>query len=93
MIVTQTHPRSKRERVTALSSKGVAVIEAAQKLFEQSAEPLLKCLSSRQQKGLLELLSGVHQQTCLPGNLSACNHQLDHWEQQPDNDSYILAIS
>jgi DNA-binding MarR family transcriptional regulator len=93
LIITQVHPRSKRERVTNPTPRGSTVIDAAKDLFEQAALPLLKGLSQKQQKVLMELLNNVHQQACLPDSIRACDHQLDLWGQKVDHAPYVLAIS
>jgi DNA-binding MarR family transcriptional regulator len=93
LIDTQIHPRSRRERVTNLSPKGVTVILAAKDLFAQIATNLLGSLSDRQQKSLRVGLSVVHSKTCLPEMPRSCDHELDLLEQQSKNSSYLLAIS
>jgi DNA-binding MarR family transcriptional regulator len=93
LIDTQIHPRSRRERVTNLSPKGITVIMVAKDLFAQIASNLLGDLSDRQQKALRDGLSTVHSKTCSPDTPRSCDHELDLLDEQSKNTSYLLAIS
>jgi DNA-binding MarR family transcriptional regulator len=93
LISTQVHPRSRRERVTNLSPKGMTVITVAKDLFTQIAANLLGTLSDRQQKSFRENLSTVHTKSCSPEMPRSCDHELDVLDQQSKNTSYVLAIS
>lgn len=93
LISIQVHPRSRRERVTNLSPKGVTVIAVAKDLYAQVASGLLGGLNERQQKAFRESLNTVHGKACLPDMPRSCDHELDLIDQQTNNTSYVLAIT
>jgi DNA-binding MarR family transcriptional regulator len=93
LITVAVHPKSRRERIVNLSSKGVTVLAAAEELFSQVADSLLGSLSERQQKTFRETLAAVHTKTCLPSTPRSCDHELDLLDQRSSNANYIQAIS
>jgi DNA-binding MarR family transcriptional regulator len=93
LITTQIHPRSRRERVTNLSPRGVTVILAAKELYTQIAANLLGSLTDKQQKVVRETLGTIHSKSCSPDVPRSCDHEFDLLGQRSGNASYLLAIS
>lgn len=93
LISTEIHPKSRRERVTNLSPRGVTVIMAAKELYTQIAMSLLCNLTDKQQKAIREILSVFHSKSCSPDVPRSCDHELDLLGQQSKNAAYVSAIS
>lgn len=61
MLLTKINPRSRRERLTMLTSKGLKVLDAANKALASYHQTFLSTLSQKQQETLLKLLTSVRQ--------------------------------
>lgn len=68
------NPKSKREHVTALTTKGLKITVAAKEVLAIYNQPLANSLGDKQQKQLYETLLAIHDHTCVAGKPFACNH-------------------
>lgn len=93
LIITLPHPRSKRERVTNVSAKGLVISEAAQKLVDLVADTVFSKLSEKQQTVFKRALVAIHERSCSKDVPRSCDHGLELVDGAGDNASYILAIS
>jgi len=74
LLKSEVNVRSRREHLAALTPKGIKLIQAGRQVIERYNKPLFGILSDKQQKQLVESLVVLHNQTCKPGKLTACDH-------------------
>lgn len=76
LLHSSVSPANRRERVTTLTPKGQHIAEEAAKVLDAFQNPMYAHLSLAQQAELTAILGILHEQTCQPGKLAACNFQL-----------------
>lgn len=74
LLSSRINPKSRRERLHALTPKGLKMTAAVDAIVAQALSPLWDQLEDKQQKQLAEALQIVHQWVCQPGRQTACNH-------------------
>ena len=68
------NPKSRREHLSVLTTKGLKITQAAQEVLGGYNQPLAEMLGDKRQKALQEMLTQIHDYTCVPGKPFACDH-------------------
>jgi DNA-binding MarR family transcriptional regulator len=76
LIIVSVNPRSKRERVVAITSKGLTLTEAATEILTAQDDDLTDHLGVKQHSQLIATLTSLHQAVCGSGKPFACNRFL-----------------
>ena len=74
LLRAEPSPHNKREHITALTAKGVRVVEEAMAILNGYHAPTFSRLSEKQQKYLLDSLIVMHEDICRSGKTAACQH-------------------
>lgn len=74
LLQSEVNIRSRRERLAALTPKGIKMVQAGRGIVAHYNSALYSSLPDKQQKQLAELLITLHMQVCSPGKLTACDH-------------------
>jgi len=77
LLAVRVNPKSRREHITVLTTKGTKMTEAALEVLEQYHTPMYDLLSEKQKQQLLESLGAFHAYTCAQGKPYACDHPFD----------------
>lgn len=77
IVVIATDPAEKRKRLITLTPKGAKLAEAAKERIDVMRNKLYSALDEKQQDTLIEALDRLHEQTCQPGKLKACDRPFD----------------
>ena len=77
MMTIKVNPKSRREHIAVLTPRGSKMTDAASDVLEQYHGPILDQLSEKQQQQLIEMLTVIHQNTCMPGKPFSCDHTFD----------------
>lgn len=72
LLRAQPSIHNKREHITALTAKGVRVVEEAMAVLNSYYGPTFSRLSERQQQQLLDSLMIMHEDICRSGKTAAC---------------------
>ncbi len=78
MMTIKVNPKSRREHITVLTARGNKMTDAATDVLELYHGPILEGLSDKQQQQLIESLTLIHKNTCVPGKPFACDHTFDN---------------
>lgn len=73
-LTAGVNPKSRREHLAILTPKGLKITQAAREVLAEHGRPLAEMMGEKRQKALQELLSLVHEYTCVPGKPFACDH-------------------
>ena len=73
-LTVAVNPRSRREHLSAVTTKGLKITEAAKEVLTLYQRPIDGVLSEKQRKALAEALAALHAHTCVPGKPLACDH-------------------
>jgi DNA-binding MarR family transcriptional regulator len=76
LLVTKNDPANRRKHITAPTTLGMQVTEAATAIMRRSFGPEFARLGEDQLFQLIASLQQLHQIICRPGKLGACDHQL-----------------
>ena len=76
LLVVKRDPANRRKHITAPTTLGMQITEAASSIIRRSFGPEYAALGSDQQSQLLSSLQKLHHAVCRPGKLGACDHQL-----------------
>ncbi len=76
LLVTRLDPTNRRRHITAPTTQGMQVTEAATALIRRSFGPEFGRLGEDQLLQLVSTLQQLHQIVCRPGKTGACDHQL-----------------
>jgi DNA-binding MarR family transcriptional regulator len=76
LLATRLDPTNRRRHITAPTTLGMQVTEAATALMRRSFGPEFDRLGEEQLARLISTLQQLHQIVCRPGRLGVCNHQL-----------------
>ncbi len=76
LLTTTVKPDNRRVHITTLSAKGARLADEATNVLDSFNEPVVSELSDKQQAQLLEILNSMHELSCAPGRLTACQHAL-----------------
>jgi DNA-binding MarR family transcriptional regulator len=74
MLASRVNPKSRRERMTVLTPRGLKMTQAAADVLNQYHTPMLEMLTAKQQQQLSGMLGTFHNHTCIPGKPFACDH-------------------
>ena len=77
IVIVSRDPAEKRKRLITLTTKGIKITETAKERVDVARERLYDNLSEKQQDALIEALEVIHEQTCQPGKLKACDRPFD----------------
>jgi DNA-binding MarR family transcriptional regulator len=77
LLGVRVNPKSRREHITVLTSKGVKMTEAAIEVLNQYHSPVFDTLTDKQRQQLNEILVKMHSYTCVAGKPFACDHPFD----------------
>lgn len=76
LLVVKRDPQNRRKHITAPTTLGMQVTEAASAIIRQSFGPEYTAVGEAQLAQLLTGLQRLHQIVCQPGRLGACDHLL-----------------
>jgi DNA-binding MarR family transcriptional regulator len=76
LLATKNDPTNRRRHITAPTTLGMQVTEAATAIIRRSFGPEFARLGEDQLMQLITTLQELHQIICRPGKLGACDHQL-----------------
>lgn len=76
LLVTKADPQNKRKHITAPTTLGMQITEAASNIMRRSFGPEFSHLGEDQLMQLITGLQQLHRIVCRPGKLGACDHQL-----------------
>jgi DNA-binding MarR family transcriptional regulator len=76
LLATKQDPRNRRKHITAPTTLGMQVTEAATNILRRSFGPDFAHLGDDQLQQLIASLQQLHKIVCRPGKLGACDHQL-----------------
>jgi DNA-binding MarR family transcriptional regulator len=76
LLASRPDPLNKRRHITAPTTLGMQLTEAAVNVLRRNFGPQYSILGENQLTQLLLGLQQLHQITCQPGKLGACDHQL-----------------
>ena len=73
LVESRVNPRSRREHITVLTSKGLTRAEEAMSVLNQYHAPMFARLNDKQQAQLGELLNAMHAEACRGNKPGRCN--------------------
>jgi DNA-binding MarR family transcriptional regulator len=73
LITSRVNPKSRREHMMVLTTKGVKMTDAGIEVLEQYHAPMLEGFSEKQQQQFIEMLNKVHDYCCAEGKQFACD--------------------
>jgi DNA-binding MarR family transcriptional regulator len=76
LLISKVDPKNKRKHITAPSTLGMQVTEAASNILRRSFGPEFSAMGEDQLMQLIVGLQHLHHIVCRPGKLGACDHQL-----------------
>lgn len=76
LLVTKPDPQNRRRHITAPTTLGMQVTEAATAIMRRSFGPEFSNLGDDQFMQLVTGLQQLHRVVCRPGKLGACDHPL-----------------
>ena len=76
LLVSKADPQNKRKHLTAPTTLGMQITEAATNIMRRSFGPEFSHLGDDQLMQLITGLQQLHRIVCRPGKLGACDHQL-----------------
>lgn len=76
LLMSKIDPGNKRKHITAPTTLGMQVTEAATNIMRRSFGPEFSSLGDDQIMQLVTGLQQLHKIVCRPGKLGACDHQL-----------------
>ena len=76
LLVSKADPQNKRKNLTAPTTLGMQITEAATNIMRRSFGPEFSHLGDDQLMQLITGLQQLHRIVCRPGKLGACDHQL-----------------
>jgi DNA-binding MarR family transcriptional regulator len=76
LLVSKVDPNNKRKHITAPSTLGMQITEAAANILRRSFGPEFSGLGEDQLMQLIIGMQHLHRIVCRPGKLGACDHQL-----------------
>jgi DNA-binding MarR family transcriptional regulator len=76
LLMTRVDPTNKRTHITAPTTLGMQVTEAATAIMRRSFGPEFSRLGEDQLFQLIATLQHLHQIVCRPNKVGACDHQL-----------------
>jgi len=76
LLVTKHDPSNRRKHITAPTTLGMQVTEAATAIMRRSFGPEFARLGEDQLFQLIATLQQLHTIVCRPGKVGACDHQL-----------------
>ncbi len=82
LLQSRVSPKSKRERITTPTIKGIKLTEAALTVLNSYHAPMFEQLSDQQRQHLLEALINLHSFACSSGKIAACHHPANNSDNQ-----------
>ena len=76
LLLAKPDPQNRRKHITAPTTQGMQVTEAANDILRRSSTPDFANLGEDQILSLGKELQRLHRAVCRPGKLGACDHQL-----------------
>jgi DNA-binding MarR family transcriptional regulator len=76
LLVTKQDPQNRRKHITAPTTLGMQMTEAATAIMRRSFGPEYSSLGDDQLMQLVTGLQQLHRIVCQPGKLGACDHPL-----------------
>jgi DNA-binding MarR family transcriptional regulator len=76
LLVSKADPSNKRKHITAPTTLGMQLTEAASDILRRSLGPEISGIGDDQLLKLTTGLQQLHRIVCRPGKLGACDHQL-----------------
>ena len=76
LLVAKPDPNNRRKHITAATTLGMQVTEAATAIMRRSFGPDFARLGEDHLLQLIATLQQLHQIVCRPGKIGACDHQL-----------------
>ena len=76
LLSARPDPHNRRKHITAPTTLGMQVTEAATAILRRSFGPEYASLGEDQLMGLIAGLQNLHHIVCRPGKLGACDHPL-----------------
>lgn len=76
LLVTKQDPQNRRKHITAPTTLGMQITEAASSIMRRSFDPEYSSLGDDQLMQLVAGLQHLHKIVCRPGKLGACDHPL-----------------
>ncbi len=74
LLVTKIDPKNRRKHITAPTTLGMQITEAASAIMRRNFTPDLDEFGQDKATPLLTELQRLHHITCQPGKLGACDH-------------------
>lgn len=76
LLVTKVDPSNRRKHITAPTTLGMQITEAAGNILRRSLGPDFAGINEDQLLQVAKGLQHLHRIVCQPGKLGACDHQL-----------------
>lgn len=76
LLVTKPDPHNRRKHITAPTTLGMQITEAATAIMRRNFGPEYASLGEDQLMQLIAGLQNLHRVVCRPGKLGACDHPL-----------------
>jgi DNA-binding MarR family transcriptional regulator len=76
LLVSRRDPQNRRKHITAPTTLGMQITEAASNILRRNFGPEFSGLGEDQLMQLIAGLQGLHAIVCRPGKPSACDHPL-----------------
>lgn len=76
LLVTKVDPNNRRKHITAPTTLGMQITEAAGNILRRSLGPDFAGINEDQLMQVAQGLQRLHRIVCQPGKLGACDHQL-----------------
>jgi DNA-binding MarR family transcriptional regulator len=74
LVQTTVNPKSRRDRITIPTVKGLRICDEAVKILNTYHTPIYGKLNEKQRANLLNTLQLLHRQSCRTGRIGSCDH-------------------